>query len=52
MSILTLFAPEVVRLVRPSLLAGAPWRPLWAYALPVMPATLAVMLVENGDRIR
>ena len=31
--------------------AGAAWRPLWAYALPVMPATLAVMLVENGDRI-
>jgi O-antigen/teichoic acid export membrane protein len=24
---------------------------LWAYALPILPATLAVMLVENGDRI-
>ena len=24
---------------------------LWAYALPIMPAMLAVMLVENGDRI-
>jgi O-antigen/teichoic acid export membrane protein len=37
--------------VRPRLLAGAPWRGLWRYALPLMPATLAVMLVENGDRI-
>ena len=36
---------------RPPLLRGAPWRPLWAYALPIMPAMLAVMLVENGDRI-
>ena len=34
-----------------TLLDRAPWGPLWAYALPVMPATLAVMIVENGDRI-
>ena len=49
--ILVTFVPEILSLVRPALLAGAPWRALWAYALPVMPATLAVMLVENGDRI-
>jgi O-antigen/teichoic acid export membrane protein len=49
--LLTLFLGDIYRLVRPSLLADAPWRALWAYALPVMPATLAVMLVENGDRI-
>lgn len=42
---------NVARLFRPSLLREAPWRRLWAYALPVMPATLAVMIVENGDRI-
>ena len=49
--LLALFLADIYRLVRPSLLAGASWKPLWAYALPVMPATLAVMLVENGDRI-
>src|SRR5262249_38011739 len=32
-------------------LARASWRSLWKYALPIMPAMLAVMLVENGDRI-
>ena len=35
--VLVLFLGDIVRLVRPALLSGAPWRPLWAYALPVMP---------------
>jgi O-antigen/teichoic acid export membrane protein len=51
LTLLALFTVDLSRLVRPSLLRGAPWPALWAYALPVMPATLAVMLVENGDRI-
>jgi O-antigen/teichoic acid export membrane protein len=51
LTVLALFSSDIVRLFRPALLRGAPWRPLWAYALPVMPATLAVMIVENGDRI-
>jgi O-antigen/teichoic acid export membrane protein len=46
-----LLGPLIVRMVRPSLLRSAPWRGLWLYALPLMPATLAIMLVENGDRI-
>ncbi len=50
-SLLVLFLVDIARLVRPALLRGGAWRPLWLYALPVMPATLAVMLVENGDRI-
>jgi O-antigen/teichoic acid export membrane protein len=49
--VLALFVPEVARLFRPALLRGAPWKALWKYALPIMPAMLAVMLVENGDRI-
>ena len=49
--VLALFVVDLARLVRPALLGDAPWPALWAYALPVMPATLAVMLVENGDRI-
>jgi O-antigen/teichoic acid export membrane protein len=49
--VLALFLGEIGRFFRPGLLRGAPWRPLWAYALPVIPATLAVMLVEGGDRI-
>ena len=49
--LLALFVADIGRLFRPGLLRGAPWPALWAYALPVMPATLAVMLVENGDRI-
>lgn len=49
--ILSLFLVEIARLFRPGLLHGAPWRALWKYALPIMPAMLAVMLVENGDRI-
>jgi O-antigen/teichoic acid export membrane protein len=51
LTVLLLFAPDVIRFFRPALLKGAQWAPLWAYALPVMPATLAVMVVENGDRI-
>jgi O-antigen/teichoic acid export membrane protein len=49
--VLALFLAEIARLFRPALLRGAPWRALWAYALPIIPAMLAVMLVENGDRI-
>lgn len=51
LTILVLFAADIVRFFRPQLLRGASWGPLWHYALPLMPATLAVMLVENGDRI-
>ena len=49
--VLALFAGEIRRLFRPRLLRGADWRPLWAYALPIMPAMFAVMIVENGDRM-
>ncbi len=49
--VLALFMAEIVRFFRPGLLHGAPWKALWKYALPIMPAMLAVMLVENGDRI-
>lgn len=49
--ILALFVGDIMRFFRPRLLRGASWAPLWRYALPLMPATLAVMLVENGDRI-
>ncbi|HEY3885596.1 MAG TPA: polysaccharide biosynthesis C-terminal domain-containing protein [Vicinamibacterales bacterium] len=51
LTVLALFTADILRLFRPRLLRGASWRPLWSYALPLMPATLAVMLVENGDRI-
>jgi len=51
LSVLALFLAEIGRLTRPALLRGAPWKALWKYALPIMPAMLAVMLVENGDRI-
>jgi O-antigen/teichoic acid export membrane protein len=49
--VLALFLGEIRRLFRPRLLRGAQWRPLWRYALPIMPATFAVMIVENGDRL-
>jgi O-antigen/teichoic acid export membrane protein len=49
--VLALFLGEVLAFFRPGLLRGAPWKALWKYALPIMPAMLAVMLVENGDRI-
>ncbi|HEV7589418.1 MAG TPA: lipopolysaccharide biosynthesis protein [Longimicrobium sp.] len=49
--VLALFAGEIRRLFRPRLLRGAEWRPLWHYALPIMPAMFAVMIVENGDRM-
>ncbi len=49
--LLALFLGEIGRFFRPGLLRGAPWGALWAYALPVIPATLAVMIVEGGDRI-
>jgi O-antigen/teichoic acid export membrane protein len=51
LAVLVLFLGEVARYFRPGLLSGAPWKALWKYALPIMPAMLAVMLVENGDRI-
>jgi len=49
--VFALFLPEVAKWFRPALLRGAQWKPLWHYALPIMPATLAVMVVENGDRM-
>jgi O-antigen/teichoic acid export membrane protein len=49
--VLALFSGEIARLFRPRLLRGAEWRPLWHYALPIMPAMFAVMVVENGDRM-
>jgi O-antigen/teichoic acid export membrane protein len=51
LAVLVFLLSEIVRFLRLSLLARAPWRSLWSYALPLIPATLAVMLVENGDRI-
>jgi O-antigen/teichoic acid export membrane protein len=51
LAVLALFLGEIFAFFRPGLLRGAEWKPLWAYALPIMPAMLAVMLVENGDRI-
>ncbi|HKP74716.1 MAG TPA: lipopolysaccharide biosynthesis protein [Longimicrobiaceae bacterium] len=49
--VLLLFTGEIRRLFRPALLRGAEWKPLWHYALPIMPAMFAVMIVENGDRM-
>jgi O-antigen/teichoic acid export membrane protein len=49
--VLALFTGEIRRLFRPRLLGAAEWRPLWRYALPIMPAMFAVMIVENGDRM-
>jgi O-antigen/teichoic acid export membrane protein len=49
--VLLLMTSDVLANLRPSLVREAPWKALWRYALPLMPATLAVMLVENGDRI-
>lgn len=49
--ILAVFTPTIVGLFRPQLLRNAPWRPLWKYALPIIPALLAVNIVENGDRM-
>ena len=51
LAVLVLFVGDIQRLFRVRLLAGAPWTALWKYALPLLPATLAVMLIENGDRI-
>jgi O-antigen/teichoic acid export membrane protein len=49
--VLVLFLGEIRRLFRPGLLRGVEWGPLWHYALPIMPAMFAVMIVENGDRM-
>jgi O-antigen/teichoic acid export membrane protein len=51
LAVLAIFLVEIATLFRPRLLPGAPWKALWKYALPIMPAMLAVMLVENGDRL-
>ena len=51
LTVLVLLLGDIVRQFRPAQLAHASWRSLWKYALPIMPAMLAVMLVENGDRI-
>jgi O-antigen/teichoic acid export membrane protein len=51
LGVLLLLMADVLPYLRPRLLRAAPWRGLWRYALPLLPATLAVMLVENGDRI-
>ncbi|HET8656177.1 MAG TPA: polysaccharide biosynthesis C-terminal domain-containing protein, partial [Longimicrobiaceae bacterium] len=47
--IAVLLLPEYFQLFRPALMRGGPWRALWKYALPIMPAMLAVSIVENGD---
>jgi len=49
--VLALFGGEIRQLFRPRLLRGVDWKPLWRYALPIMPAMFAVMIVENGDRM-
>ncbi|HEX8361605.1 MAG TPA: lipopolysaccharide biosynthesis protein, partial [Longimicrobium sp.] len=51
LAVLALMLPIILRLFRPALLRGAEWGPLWRYALPLIPAALAVAIVENGDRI-
>ena len=51
LAVLAFFTGEIGRLFRPRLLRGVEWRPLWRYALPIMPAMFAVMIVENGDRL-
>ncbi len=50
-AVLLLVMADIARLFRPALLRGAAWRELWGYALPIMPAMLGVMIVENGDRL-
>ena len=50
--ILLLLAGDIVRLFRPSLFSTGAWKPLWAYAVPLIPGTLAVAVVENFDLIR
>ena len=50
--ILLLLAGDIGRLFRPSLFSARAWKPLWAYALPLIPGTLAVAIVENFDLIR
>ncbi|HEX7242980.1 MAG TPA: lipopolysaccharide biosynthesis protein [Longimicrobiaceae bacterium] len=50
--LLALLAPDAARLLRPSLLRGDPgWGALWRYALPIVPASFAVLLVENADKL-
>ncbi|HET8650364.1 MAG TPA: lipopolysaccharide biosynthesis protein [Gemmatimonadales bacterium] len=52
LALLVVFIPEIARLFRPAMLGrGSGWRALWAYALPIVPASFAVMLVENADRL-
>lgn len=48
--VLTLLLSDIFRLFRPALLRrGIGWGALWRYALPLVPATLAVLLVERAD---
>jgi O-antigen/teichoic acid export membrane protein len=47
--VLAAFLPTIMGLFRPALLRNAPWKPLWKYALPIIPAMAAVNIVENGD---
>ena len=50
--VLVILSPEIAGLFRPALMArGGGWRALWSYALPIVPAAFAVMLVENADRL-
>lgn len=50
--LLAMMAPMMARLIRPALLRGHPgWRGLWTYALPIVPASFAVLLVENADKL-
>ncbi|MEW5927108.1 MAG: lipopolysaccharide biosynthesis protein [Gemmatimonadota bacterium] len=50
--LVALLAPEASRLFRPALLRGRPgWGATWAYALPLVPASFAVLLVENADKL-
>lgn len=51
LTVLVCFLGDISRMFRPALLGSAAWRPLWAYALPVIPAAIAVNLVENADLI-
>ena len=49
--VLALLLREIAKVFSLREVWSADWRPLWRYALPIIPAMLAVMLVENGDRI-
>lgn len=48
LAVLLLMLPIILRLFRPGTLRGAEWGPLWRYALPLIPAALAV--AAGGER--